>query len=51
MSEVAETLLRSDDYGPYIRYDESIFLRTMDKERTEQDELECGTNLTGNIFL
>ena len=51
MSEVAEVLLDSDDYKPYVRYDKRSVLRAVENGSMEQDDLEAGANVTGNIVL
>lgn len=51
MSETAEVLLDSDDYKPYVRYDKRSVLRSVENRSMEQDDLEAGANITGNVVL
>ncbi len=48
LSEVAERLLDSDDYKPFIKYDKRVVYRIKENEIVEQDDLESGANVTGN---
>jgi hypothetical protein len=51
LSETAEVLLDSEDYRSYVHYDKRAVFRPIENTTTEQDELEYGENVTGNIIL
>lgn len=51
LSEVAEALLESEDYKPYVNYDRSAVLRAIENTPAEYDELQYGENVTGNVVL
>ena len=52
LSEVAEALLDSEDYHPYVSYDKRAVFHPVENTTIEQeDELNFGDNVTGNMVL
>ncbi|CAF1505725.1 unnamed protein product [Adineta steineri] len=51
LNEKAEVLLDSEDYRGYVVYDKCAIFRPIQNTMIEQDELEHGDNVTGNITL
>ncbi|CAF4527536.1 unnamed protein product, partial [Rotaria magnacalcarata] len=47
LSQLAETLLDSDDYKSYVQYDKRAVFCEKEKNETENDNLENGKNITG----